>query len=128
MNERQLYLMRHTIGLNYLRWYDAHKIDAEPYRNYFAASLGSEDYVEFMRMVHSGLALGPVERFGHQYFSLTDMGLGIAKESAKALAKASKPSKSKARYQAYRHSESDEKFIDWLKNPFWDDYRRRYGV
>lgn len=36
--------------------------------------------------------------------------------------------RSQRRYRAYLASESVESFGDWLKNSYWDDYRKRKGV
>jgi len=33
--------------------------------------------------------------------------------------------KSQKRYRAYLNSETTETFIEWLQNPFWNNYRAR---
>ena len=61
-----------------------------------------------------------------RYFIATDKGIAIAKQLA--YASIPKLSRSKKRYDLYLHSEVDEGFMDWLKNPYWNQYRKRHGV
>lgn len=48
-------------------------------------------------------------------------------ELEKRIADRPKVSKSKMRYQMYLRSETTEDFIDWLKNGYWDNYRKQAG-
>jgi hypothetical protein len=38
-----------------------------------------------------------------------------------------KISKAKLRYQLYRQSESGQTFSEWLKDNYWNDYRKANG-
>ena len=63
---------------------------------------------------------------GSSYFCATDKGITVAQQIA--LANIPKLTRSQKRYRLYLHSEADEKFEDWLKNSYWNDYRKRNGV
>lgn len=128
MTGEYLQILRHSLGIDGLRWYDSHKIYNEPYRNYFASTEGGMDYKILIDLVKAGYMEGPFPKFNMHYFVVTESGIEMARISAIKYANSTKPSRSKARYQAYLHSESDETFFEWLSNKYWDDYRKRYKV
>jgi hypothetical protein len=37
-----------------------------------------------------------------------------------------KLTRSQRNYRAWLHAETSESFIEFMQNPFWDDYRRRH--
>lgn len=128
ITEKHLQILRHSLGIDYLPWYERHKIDAGPYRNHFATSEDASEYPLIVELIAEDLMRGPFTKIGVQYFTVTNEGIALARKSAHEYAKKTKPSRSKARYLAYLHSETDESFIAWLKNPYWDDYRKQYTV
>lgn len=128
LTEEHLQIMRHAIGLDGLRWYDKEKIEGEPYRNYFATTNKTKNYPIILDLIELGFMRKMGERWDMDYFCVTHKGVLLAKESALRIAMEDKPTRSKARYQAYRHSESEDSFIEWLTNPYWNDYRKRLGV
>jgi hypothetical protein len=129
MTEKHLQILRHSLGIDCLRWYDRHKIDQEPYRNYFATTSSTPDWGIIQELIQAGLMGELSVKWGMNYFYVTSKGISLARKSAKEYAEKTKPSsRSKARYQAYRLSETEESFIEWLTNPYWKDYRKRLGV
>lgn len=44
------------------------------------------------------------------------------------MGKLRKATRSQRRYAAYLHSESSQSFGEWLKNGYWDEYRKSYGI
>lgn len=51
----------------------------------------------------------------HPTDNVTYLGLGQVR----------KPTRAQRRYAAYLDSESSEGFWNWLRNPYWDDFRKR---
>jgi hypothetical protein len=122
-------ILRHSLGINGLHWWQSYKIDEEPYRNYFATTEDSRDFPLLQDLVEKDLMYQrKKEMFGETVFHVTKQGVKIAKESAREKVKEGMPTKSKRRYQCYLHCECDESFGEWLKNSYWDETRKQYQV
>jgi len=115
-------LLHHTLGIT-----DPEQIDS--YRNYFEASDGHHDLPGLLALCEAGLMIeGKSPSFCHQdsrTFYVTQEGRAVAFETRP---KPPKLTRGQRRYKAYLKSESDEKFGDWLKDPYWNDYRRQCGA
>lgn len=124
--EKQVLL--HTLGLNDIQYYETEKIK-QPYRNYFYTSNKTTDHQHIELLIKQGLMeeLGSPYDSDSAYFQATEKGVEIAQGIATKKAVTYKPSRSKRRYLAYLHSETDEGFMEWLKNKYWDDFRKSYG-
>jgi DNA-binding PadR family transcriptional regulator len=127
LSEEELHILKHSLGISYIQWYEREKID-NPYRNYFYTSKNSVDYPIIQKLIKKGLMEDMQRSWSEDasYYYVTNKGIDIAKQSAKE--SIPKLPKSKKRYQLYLHSEVDESFGDWLKNEYWNDYRKRHGV
>lgn len=111
-------ILQHSIGVDQYG-------QSEQFRNHFATGPESKDFVDCQALVQAGLMQdnGARKIYGGMHvFTVTALGVDYVDFNSPA---APKVSRSKQRYQAYLKSESDEKFGDWLKNPYWDDYRAR---
>lgn len=62
---------------------------------------------------------------GDPMFVVTRLGKRIMSEESP---KPPKLTRGQRRYRAYLQSESDETFGEWLKNGYWDDYRKRHNA
>lgn len=127
LTDKHMSILKHSLGIECLAWYEREKIE-NPYRNYFCTNESTVDYPLICDLVQEGLMTGPFERFGNTYFVVTEKGTEIAKNLAREYALKNKPTRSKRRYLAYLHSESGESFFEWLKNHYWDEYRKRFGA
>lgn len=111
----------HTLGYNY---------KDTPFRNYFLTSATSSDYKHLASLEDKGLVgRAQTPSFLDKkdiLFYVTDTGKSLAKELY--IESQPKLTRSQKRYQLYLQSEADEPFGVWLKMPYWDDYRKRYGV
>lgn len=113
----------HTLGFNY-----SPRVD----RNFFGTSKGCSDCIACESLVVKDLMssnTAPSWSGDDFVFTATSAGRSVAfkldKEHRDSLPKLSRSQK---RYRAYRESESEETFIDWLKNGYWNDYRKRMAV
>lgn len=115
LSEKNKEILLHTLGLNY---------NDTMFRNFFATN-NTEDIKSLEEMEKIGLMQLLKEVFGKKVFIATAKGTFTAMQ----IYNESKPkeTKSKKRYKAYLHSESSETFFEWLKNPYWNDYRKRNG-
>ena len=99
---------------------------AEPYRNHFVASDGHHDMDSISRLVEKGMMTeGNAPSFigdGQRVFYVTSFGKEIAMKNRP---KPPKMTRGQKRYQLYLSSESDQSFGEWLKDPYWDEYRAR---
>lgn len=123
--EKQILL--HTIGLSEgMPFYDKEKILIEPYRNYFFTHKNTVDYSFIQNLIQKNLMIKTGERFEGEYFSDTDEGIRVAK----SIAFKSIPilSRSKKRYELYLHCDIGQSFSEWIRDSFWNDYRKRNGV
>jgi len=129
LNKQEEHILLHSLGIADIRWYEKDKI-TNPYRNYFYTSKDGTDYPYIKSLIDKALMedSGRGWENNSSYFYVTDEGKSLAMDIAFRRLKESKPSKSKRRYEIYLHSEACEKFGDWLKNHYWDDYRGQYGV
>lgn len=111
MEPKQKEILFHTLGLNY---------NDSLFRNWFATS-DNKDIEIISELEKSGMMTMQKELFGEKVFIATAKGIFAAIK----LYHKSKPKETRAkkRYKAYLNSESDQNFIDWLRNPYWDDYR-----
>ena len=123
--EKQILL--HSLGLSNIDFYNEYLIDS-PYRNNFYTSENTTDYPIIKSLIEKGLMQDTNKGWekGSRYFIVTEKGIEISKKLAKEFIP--KITRSKKRYSLYLHSESSESFIEWLKNPYYNDYRKRYGV
>jgi hypothetical protein len=123
--EKQVLL--HTLGLSEgMQFYEKEKILSEPYRNYFFTHKNTVDYPFIQSLIQKDLMVKIGERFEGEYFSTTDQGKNLAVSIA--LNSIKKLTRSKKRYALYLHCDIDESFSEWIKNPYWNDYRKRNGV
>jgi len=128
LKKEELHIVLHSLGWSHIRWYEKEKINEKSYRNYFYTNKDTVDYPFIESLIDKGIMSisGKGWDSDSAYFSVTDKGISCAREHLKGTIK--RPSRSKARYQLYLHCECDESFGEWLKNSYWDDYRKRYGV
>jgi len=130
LTEKQIQILAHSLGWDKLRWYDIKKLGVTPYRNYFFTNQSTSDYAVIQSLIAMNLmkASGPVySESSGSCFSVTEKGLCFAYYYIKNQLKGEKPTRSKRRYECYLHCESDETFIEWLKNSYWNDCRKRYS-
>lgn len=123
-------ILLHTLGWSNLRYYEKHKLEEKPSRNYFYTDENSDDYKRIKHLVDLNLMVKSSKTWDNKefYFHVTKEGIDHAYYICRNRIDNNKPNtRSKRRYQAYLHSESDESFIDWLRNKYWDDYRKRYN-
>lgn len=115
--KEEMEILFHTLGLNY---------KPDPFRNHFLASVSHSDYNTLELLREKGLM-----RYGHKpsfcpsediLYIVTSKGKEIAITEKQKLTP--KLTRSQKRYRSYLLSETTESFIDWLKNPYWDDYRK----
>lgn len=125
LTEKQLDLLQHALGVT---------VDRESYRNYFAATPGSPDEIEWQKICHLGYGRcwgQKPEIFGKLiYYSATAGGESLIARRLKIQREERKKqwlklSRAKRRYKAYLESETSETFGEWLQNSYWDDYRRK---
>lgn len=119
MSPVQLLLLQHSLGV------DEYGM-GNMYRNYFCA--GGKDEVTCRELVDLGYMVdsGPNQLMGGMsYFHVTEEGKVAVKNQSP---KPPKLSRGALRYRTYLRSECDESFIDWLRNPYWDDYRKSAGL
>lgn len=130
LTEQEEHILLHTLGWNHLRYYEKHKLEEKPSRNYFYTDETSDDYKHIKNLMDLGLMAKSDKTWDDKafYFHVTKEGIDQAYSVARNKIDKDKPNtRSKRRYQAYLHSESDESFIDWLKNKYWNDYRKRHN-
>lgn len=111
LNADQLHVLRHALGVG-----DAGTGCA--YRNHFVTGAGSADHALCTGLVEAGMMFrhaGSTLSGGDDVFTVTERG----RAAAVSVAVAPPLSRSKRRYQAYLRSESNESFIDWVRNRDW---------
>lgn len=110
-------ILFHTLGLNY---------KAISFRNHFVASKNHSDYKTLESLREKGfMKLGKNPSFCPDtdlLYHVTDNGKELAYVEKKKLTP--ELTRSQRRYRIYLRSESDEGFFNWLKNPYWNDYRK----
>lgn len=114
VSSEQIGILLHALGLDQYG-------QGEIYRKHFCA--GGKD----LGICESLVDIGAMARKdpsaltgGDALFLVTARGIAIARAKSE---KPPKLTKSKRRYKAYLRSETDESFIDWLTNSYWDEYR-----
>lgn len=130
LSKEEQHILLHSLGLSHLRWYEKDKLLDEPYRNRFYTSKKTKDYTFIESLISKGLMFNTQKGWdgsGSTYFVVTDEGINIAKSIATKQVRENKPSRSKMRYELYLHADCDETFGEWLKNKYWNDYRKRHG-
>jgi hypothetical protein len=118
MREELLQILQHSLGLDEYG-------QGDMYRNHFCA--GGEDVFLCRELVNMGYMIerNPSELTGGSIpFFVSENGKSAVLELSK---KPPKISKAKRRYQLYRQSESDQTFSEWLKDAYWNDYRKENG-
>lgn len=119
MNSELLHILQHSLGLDKYG-------QGTQYRNHFCA--GGKDVEKCRELV----TFGYMQEFRPSLITGNMPGFRVTPKGIDAVALESpsppKPTKSKKRYQLYLRSESEQSFGDWLKNEYWDDYRRGHGV
>ena len=119
MEELNYSLLWHSLGIS--------EHNRNSYRNYFATGSGSTDYADLMALVDAGFMTktGSPEWCGDEYvFYVTDSGASKAFET---LPKPPVLSRGKRRYKAYLDLDICENFGEWLKDPYYNDYRKDCG-
>ena len=111
-------ILFHTLGLNY---------KPISFRNHFVASKNHSDYKTLESLREKGLMeLGKAPSFCPEsdiLYHVTTKGKEIAiSEKKKSIPKLTRSQK---RYKAFLLSDTTESFIEWLQNPYWDNYRKR---
>jgi hypothetical protein len=130
LSKEEKQILLHSLGLSNLRWYDKAKLKDKPDRNYFYTSKDTKDYPFIEKLIEKKLMVNSEKGWENQegtYFHVTTEGIKIALEIARKEIKENTPSRSKRRYQLYLHFECCESFGEWLKNPYWDDCRKRHN-
>lgn len=116
------HLLHHTLGIT-----DPNQFDS--YRNFFEASDGHTDLPGLLELCKAELMIeGKSPSFCHQdsrTFYVTQKGREVAFETRP---KPPKLTRGQRRYRTYLRSEVDQSFGEWLKDPYWDNYRRQAGV
>jgi hypothetical protein len=117
ITKNQFNMMKHALGLNYKE---------TSFRNHYVSSKTGKDFDEWQYLVKNCLAVEMKSSLiGYHFvcFQVTERG----REIVKILIQKTKPklTRSQKRYKAYLKSDTEETFIDWLRNPYWDDYRKR---
>jgi hypothetical protein len=129
LSKEEKQILLHTLGLyEGIRFYETYKID-KPYRNYFYTSKNTVDYSFIEKLIAKGLMADSGrggDKSGSIYFFVTNKGINLAKKIARD--SVVKLSRGQKRYQLYLHSEAEETFGEWLKNSYWNNYRKEYGV
>jgi hypothetical protein len=127
LTKEEKHILLHSLGLENIQFYEKEKI-INPYRNSFYTSYDGSDYVIIKGLIDKGLMYDSYNTWekGSSYFSVIEKDIVIAQKLA--LDNIPKLTRSQKRYILYLHSESDEKFGEWLKNSYWDDYRKQNGV
>lgn len=128
LTEKEEHILLNSIGWSNLRWWEKDKLYKEPYRNHFYTSEKTAAYPFIVSLIEKKMMVdtGQEQEDKSRYFLVTEKGIDYARKILKETIKT--PSRSKARYQLYTLSESDETFSEWLQNPYWNDYRKRFGV
>jgi hypothetical protein len=115
--KKALELMRHALRLN-----------DKPisYRNYFVTSKQSTDYPIIELSLKAGYMtegrkLGFLPE-SDSYYYVTEAGKQFVDQHISA---PEKLTRSQRRYRTYLSADSGECFGDWLKNKYWDNYRRQ---
>lgn len=122
LTDAQLDLMAHALGAE--RGY---------YRNYFAAEPNTDDHRAWEELARNGFAACHGDRpqiFGSLIsYSVTEKGQVEVRRYILAkkheAERADKRTRAQRRYAAYLESETSESFGDWLKNTYWNDFRKR---
>lgn len=121
MNSEKYYgLLHHTLGIT--------NPEQDSYRNFFEASDDHGDIDGLLLLCADGLMKEVKSpsfcHDGSRTFVVTEIGKVVAHETRP---KPPKLTRGQLRYRTYLRSESDQSFGDWLKDDFWNDYRRRNG-
>ena len=115
---KDYHILHHSLGIS-----DPRK--TLPYRNHFIAGEGHSDLPAIQRLIDNGLmrqVKSPsFASQGDRLFHVTEKGEAIAIETQPRLPKLTG---SKKRYQQYLDVDGTQSFIEWLKDPSWDEYRR----
>jgi hypothetical protein len=115
MDNELLHILQHSLGLDQYG-------QGNQYRNHFCA--GGKDVERCRELV----AMGYMREFSPSFLTGDAPGFIVTPSGIDAVAlhspKPPKLSRGKRRYRAYLHSECGESFGEWLKNSYWDDYRR----
>ena len=120
MKELNYSLLHHSLGID--------ERNKRAYRNYFATSSNTTDYPDLMLLVDAGLMekkSSPSWSGSDLTFYVTEAGTTKAFET---LPEPPKLSRGKRRYQAYLALDICESFGDFLKDPYYKDYRKSCGV
>lgn len=129
LSKQEKQILLHTLGLREnMRFYEKDKIK-KPYRNYFYTDKNTTDFSFIQKLIEKKLMIDTGKGWPGQdgtYFCATDKGIKLAKEIA--YNSIEKLTRSKKRYQLYLNCEVEETFIEWLLDPFYNNYRKRYGV
>lgn len=118
LTKNQIGIMKHTVS------------DRE--RNWFGTSKGCQDANDFDQLVKLGFAVDrqpPPWSGDTALYSLTEEGKKIVNEIELEEFK-NRPilTKSKRRYNAFLDLDCPQSFGEWLKDPYWNDYRSAMGV
>ena len=119
MEELNYSLLHHTLGID--------ENNKRTYRNYFATSENATDYPDLMRLVDAGYMEkreSPSWSGCELTFYVTDSGKVKAFET---LPEPPKLTRGKRRYQAYLALDCCEDFGQFLKDPYYNDYRKSCG-
>lgn len=112
-----LQILQHSLGVD-------HYGSGAQYRNYFCA--GGNDIALCRELVRAGYMIersGCEASGGDPIFHVTESGKSlVATESPSP----PKLTRGQRRYRAYLRSETGETFIEWMKNDYWDDYRKDF--
>lgn len=130
LSKKEKDVLFHTLGFDCVySFLELRRVDT-PTRNYTFCTLLSEDGEVLQSLIDKGLMIFKCQSLNKNddahYYEATESGISLAQE----LIKNSLPklTRSKKRYRAYLHSDTSETFIEWLRNPYWDKYRKSYGV
>jgi len=128
LTKEESQILLHTVGLNNLKWYEKNKIyKIKNNRNYFYTSIKNNDYISIKSLIDKKLMIQGSQAYNNNsyYFFATEQGILTAQQIA--LQSMPKISRSKKRYELYIHCEANQKFGEWIKDKYWDNYRKENG-
>lgn len=119
MDTELLKILQHSLGVDK---YGQGKM----YRNHYCAGGGD------VKKCNTLVKFGYMHKFtpseisgGDPIYTVTSLGKTVVMIESPSPPKITKSQK---RYELYLRCESNETFGEWLKNSYWDDYRKRCGV
>jgi len=110
-------LMQHALGIT----------DENPksYRNYFCAAKRGKDTEGWRKLAILGYAKLYQKSGNYTYYLVTESGKEIVYERWRS--RQVKPTRGQKRYRAWLALDMEESFIDFLTDPYFNEYRKSQG-